>query len=139
MATSPSKAEIGLPPELQTAIATPEISESGAGDIPASGRDALQALLAFSALHERVRQRTPVMSSDVDEVARPAAVHEREEDPGLAVLRHVHELRSCGRLSLPRSHPAHGTAAAAPGKADHWTWNSRDFFVSLRRPRLRGP
>jgi N-acetylmuramoyl-L-alanine amidase len=58
MATSPSKAEIGLPPELQTAIATPEISESGAGDIPASGRDALQALLAFSALHERVRQRT---------------------------------------------------------------------------------
>ena len=58
MATSPSKAEIGLPHELQTAITTPEISESGAGDIPASGRDALQALLAFSALHERVRQRT---------------------------------------------------------------------------------
>ena len=57
MATSPSKAEIGLPLELQTALASPQDSELGAGEISASGRDALQALLAFSALHEQVRQR----------------------------------------------------------------------------------
>jgi N-acetylmuramoyl-L-alanine amidase len=57
MATSPSKAEIGLPLELQTALASPQNSGLGAGEIPASGRDALQALLAFSALHEQVRQR----------------------------------------------------------------------------------
>jgi N-acetylmuramoyl-L-alanine amidase len=57
MATSPSKAEIGLPLELQTAPASPQNSGLGAEEIPASGRDALQALLAFSALHEQVRQR----------------------------------------------------------------------------------
>jgi N-acetylmuramoyl-L-alanine amidase len=57
MATSPSKAEIGLPHELQTALATAEPPVSGAGGIPVSGRDALQALLAFSALHEQVRQK----------------------------------------------------------------------------------
>jgi N-acetylmuramoyl-L-alanine amidase len=57
MATSPSKAEIGLPQALQTALATPEIPDHGAGEIPATERDALQALLAFSALHEQVRRR----------------------------------------------------------------------------------
>ena len=57
MATSPSKAEIGLPPELETALASPHDSDLGAGEMPASGRDALQALLAFSALNEQVRQR----------------------------------------------------------------------------------
>ena len=57
MATSPSKAEIGLPLELETALASPQNSGLGAGEIPASRRDALQALLAFSALQEQVRQR----------------------------------------------------------------------------------
>lgn len=57
MATSPSKAEIGLPQALQTALASPEYSEHAEGEVPASGQDALQALLAFSALHEQVRQR----------------------------------------------------------------------------------
>jgi N-acetylmuramoyl-L-alanine amidase len=58
MATSPSKAEIGLPQELQTALATAEPPDSGVGEVPVSGRDALQALLAFSALHAQVRKRT---------------------------------------------------------------------------------
>ena len=57
MASSPSKAEIGLPLELETALASPEESGFGTGEVPASGRDALQALLAFSALHDQVRQR----------------------------------------------------------------------------------
>lgn len=57
MATSPSKAEIGLPLELHTAFASAQESAPGAGGTPASGRDALQALLAFSALNEQVRQR----------------------------------------------------------------------------------
>jgi N-acetylmuramoyl-L-alanine amidase len=57
MATSPSKAGIGLPLELHKTPASPQESGLGAGESPASGRDALQALLAFSALHEQVRQR----------------------------------------------------------------------------------
>ena len=57
MATSPSKAEIGLPLELQTALDSPQNSGMAAGEISVPGRDALQALLAFSALHEQVKQR----------------------------------------------------------------------------------
>jgi N-acetylmuramoyl-L-alanine amidase len=57
MATSPSKAEIGLPLELHTALASAQASALGAEETPASERDALQALLAFSALNEQVRQR----------------------------------------------------------------------------------
>ena len=55
MATSPQQAEAGLPPETGVAVATPPPLVPSTQ--PKCAPDALQALLAFSSLHEQVRQR----------------------------------------------------------------------------------
>ena len=57
MATSPSKPEFGLPLQTVSAVTDPEVSQASVGEKTAPGRDALQALLAFSSLHEQIRQR----------------------------------------------------------------------------------
>jgi N-acetylmuramoyl-L-alanine amidase/putative methionine-R-sulfoxide reductase with GAF domain len=57
MATSPSKPEYGLPLESSVAVATPPPPAPGQAPTCAPGHDALQALLAFSSLHEQARQR----------------------------------------------------------------------------------
>jgi N-acetylmuramoyl-L-alanine amidase/putative methionine-R-sulfoxide reductase with GAF domain len=57
MATSPNKAEAGLPPETGVAVATPPPPVPSTAPTCAQESDALQALLAFSCLHEQVRQR----------------------------------------------------------------------------------
>ena len=57
MATSPSKPEFGLPLQSLNAAAVADAPPAGGLDTPAPGRDALQALLAFSSLHEQIRQR----------------------------------------------------------------------------------
>jgi N-acetylmuramoyl-L-alanine amidase/putative methionine-R-sulfoxide reductase with GAF domain len=56
MATSPNKPEF-VPPESGGAATPPTASDAAAPEPPARGRDALQALLAFSSLHEQIRQR----------------------------------------------------------------------------------
>jgi N-acetylmuramoyl-L-alanine amidase len=56
MSASPTKASLGVVP--QTPV--PPRASSGGTDEPAtSGREALQALLAFSAFHQQIRQRRP--------------------------------------------------------------------------------
>ena len=57
MATSPSKPEFDLPLQSVSAVAVANSSRTSATDTAAPGRDALQALLAFSSLHEQIRQR----------------------------------------------------------------------------------
>ncbi|HYL16898.1 MAG TPA: N-acetylmuramoyl-L-alanine amidase [Terriglobales bacterium] len=56
MATSPNKPEFD-PSESDGGAAPPMASDAAAPEPPARGRDALQALLAFSSLHEQIRQR----------------------------------------------------------------------------------
>ena len=57
MATSPSKPEFGLPLQSLNAAAVADEPRTATGETAAPGRDALQALLAFSSLHEQIRQR----------------------------------------------------------------------------------
>jgi N-acetylmuramoyl-L-alanine amidase/putative methionine-R-sulfoxide reductase with GAF domain len=57
MATSPSKPEFDLPLQSVSAAAVADEPRAGVADTAAPGRDALQALLAFSSLHEQIRQR----------------------------------------------------------------------------------
>ncbi len=57
MATSPSKPEFGLPPETSVAVATSPPPAPGETQTCVPGSEALQALLAFSSLHQQVQQR----------------------------------------------------------------------------------
>ena len=56
MAPSPNKPELDAPKSAGAADA-PSQAESAPDDAMGRGRDALQALLAFSSLHEQIRQR----------------------------------------------------------------------------------
>jgi N-acetylmuramoyl-L-alanine amidase/uncharacterized protein YjlB len=56
MATSPSK-EFGLPPETEDALGTLQDTEARTAQECVPGHDALQALLAFSSLHDQIRQK----------------------------------------------------------------------------------
>jgi len=57
MATSPSKTEFGLPPETDELAAALQKPEARMSDECVPGHDALQALLAFSSLHDQIRQK----------------------------------------------------------------------------------
>lgn len=57
MATSPSKPEFALPLQSVNATAVADEPRAAVAETAAPGRDALQALLAFSSLHEQIRQR----------------------------------------------------------------------------------
>ena len=57
MATNPSPPEFDLPASSEVASEAPKSAGLSTAEPPLPGRDALQALLAFSSLHEQIRQR----------------------------------------------------------------------------------
>ncbi|HEY7615573.1 MAG TPA: GAF domain-containing protein, partial [Terriglobales bacterium] len=94
MATSPHKPELAVG-ESERSTAIPKASNS-APNQSARGRDALQALLAFSSLHEQIRQRRARESRN----AGGGISHSHRESPDEFVLYEVLQLVAERALAL---------------------------------------